>query len=325
MSRRARAAASNGARSACCEDSARACASVSVAPEAARARMASVIHGHRCFGACSRPLLEVCRCRMMSGRVGANRSPWANAPGASRNTPHLSRPYKLPRGEVMLKLGYKASAEQFAPRELLEFAVHAEEVGFDSVVVSDHFQPWRHTDGHAPFSFAWLAALGERTTRAIIGTSVVTPTFRYHPAIVAQAMGDARRALSGARVPGRRHRRIAERGAGDRHRVAGVQGALRPAARGDRADAAPRARGARDLRGRVLPDRARHDLRPPRGRRCRSTSPPPARPRPSSPAASPTASSAPAARRGSSTPRRCCRRSPRGWRRPAAIPAASSA
>jgi coenzyme F420-dependent glucose-6-phosphate dehydrogenase len=89
----------------------------------------------------------------------------------------------------MLRLGYKASAEQFPPRQLLEFAVHAEIVGFDSIMVSDHFQPWRHTDGHAPFSFAWLAALGERTARAIIGTSVVTPTFRYHPAIVAQAIG----------------------------------------------------------------------------------------------------------------------------------------
>jgi len=88
----------------------------------------------------------------------------------------------------VIKLGYKASAEQFAPRPLLDFAVAAENIGFDSVVVSDHFQPWRHTDGHAPFSFAWLAALGERTTRVTLGTSVVTPTFRYNPAIVAQAM-----------------------------------------------------------------------------------------------------------------------------------------
>ena len=65
----------------------------------------------------------------------------------------------------MLKLGYKASAEQFPPRQLLDFAVHAEAVGFDLVMVSDHFQPWRHTGGHAPFSFAWLGALGERTSR----------------------------------------------------------------------------------------------------------------------------------------------------------------
>jgi coenzyme F420-dependent glucose-6-phosphate dehydrogenase len=88
----------------------------------------------------------------------------------------------------VLKVGYKASAEQFAPRPLLEFSVVAEEVGFDSVVVSDHYQPWRHTDGHAPYSFAWLAALGGRTKRVQLGTSVVTPTFRYHPAIVAQAI-----------------------------------------------------------------------------------------------------------------------------------------
>ena len=89
----------------------------------------------------------------------------------------------------MLKLGYKASAEQFAPAELLDFAVHAETTGLDSVWISDHFQPWRHTGGHAPFSLAWLGALGARTSRIVMGTSVLTPTFRYHPSIVAHAFG----------------------------------------------------------------------------------------------------------------------------------------
>ncbi len=88
-----------------------------------------------------------------------------------------------------LRLGYKASAEQFSARELLDFAVAAEEHGFDSVFVSDHFQPWRHSDGHAPFAFSWLAAVGERTRKVLLGTSVNTPTFRYHPAMVAQAFG----------------------------------------------------------------------------------------------------------------------------------------
>jgi coenzyme F420-dependent glucose-6-phosphate dehydrogenase len=88
-----------------------------------------------------------------------------------------------------LRLGYKASAEQFGPRELLDFAVAAEANGFDSVFVSDHFQPWRHSDGHSPFAFSWLAAVGERTRRIALGTSVNTPTFRYHPALVAQAFG----------------------------------------------------------------------------------------------------------------------------------------
>ena len=89
----------------------------------------------------------------------------------------------------MLKLGYKASAEQFPPKVLLEYAVLAEELGFDSVFVSDHFQPWRHTGGHAPFSLSWLGALGARTDHIVMGTSVLTPTFRYHPAVVAHAFG----------------------------------------------------------------------------------------------------------------------------------------
>jgi coenzyme F420-dependent glucose-6-phosphate dehydrogenase len=88
-----------------------------------------------------------------------------------------------------LKLGYKASAEQFGPRPLLNFAVEAEACGFDSVWISDHFQPWRHTNGHAPFALSWLGAAGERTQRVLLGTSVLAPTFRYQPAVVAQAFG----------------------------------------------------------------------------------------------------------------------------------------
>jgi len=88
---------------------------------------------------------------------------------------------------VTIKVGYKASAEQFGPRDLVEFAVLAEQVGLDSVLVSDHFLPWRHTGGHAPFALTWMAAVGERTRRVQIGTSVLTPTFRYNPAVIAQA------------------------------------------------------------------------------------------------------------------------------------------
>ncbi|WP_227462657.1 MULTISPECIES: glucose-6-phosphate dehydrogenase (coenzyme-F420), partial [unclassified Nocardia] len=84
-------------------------------------------------------------------------------------------------------LGYKASAEQFGPRELVELGVLVEEHGLDSATVSDHFQPWRHEGGHAPFSLAWMTAVGERTSRIQLGTSVLTPTFRYNPAVIAQA------------------------------------------------------------------------------------------------------------------------------------------
>src|SRR5208282_538292 len=87
---------------------------------------------------------------------------------------------------------------QFGPRQLLSFSVLAEQAGFDSVFVSDHFQPWKHTDGHAPSALAWLGALGASTSRIVMGTSVLTPTFRYHPSVVAQAFGTL-----GAMFPGR--------------------------------------------------------------------------------------------------------------------------
>lgn len=99
---------------------------------------------------------------------------------------------------MMIRFGYKASAEQFAPRELLGYGVRAEQLGFDSVFVSDHLQPWRHDGGHAPAALPWLGALAAGTERVLIGTSVLTPTFRYHPAVVAQAF-----ATLGCLAPGR--------------------------------------------------------------------------------------------------------------------------
>ena len=87
-------------------------------------------------------------------------------------------------------LGYKASAEQFPPAELLEFALAAERSGFESVAVSDHFQPFRHRGGHAVAALPWLGALAARAGSDLrIGTSVLTPTLRYHPSVVAQAFG----------------------------------------------------------------------------------------------------------------------------------------
>ena len=68
----------------------------------------------------------------------------------------------------MLKLGYKASAEQFGPTRSARISpVSPRRSGSNSVFVSDHFQPWKHTDGHAPNALAWLGALGARTSRAV--------------------------------------------------------------------------------------------------------------------------------------------------------------
>jgi coenzyme F420-dependent glucose-6-phosphate dehydrogenase len=97
-----------------------------------------------------------------------------------------------------LRLGYKAAAEQFAPAQLLSLGVAAERLGLDSVGVSDHFQPFRHVGGHSPASLPWLGALAASTSRVLVGTSVLTPTFRYHPAVVAQAF-----ATLGCLAPGR--------------------------------------------------------------------------------------------------------------------------
>ena len=99
---------------------------------------------------------------------------------------------------MSLSIGYKASAEQFAPAELVDLAVAAEAHGLDSVLVSDHFQPWRHEGGHAPFSLAFMSAAGARTERVVLGTSVLTPTLRYNPAVIAQAF-----ATMGCLFPGR--------------------------------------------------------------------------------------------------------------------------
>lgn len=98
----------------------------------------------------------------------------------------------------MLRFGYKASSEQFAPRHLADLAVLAEDSGFDSVFISDHLQPWRHDGGHAPAALPWLGAVAARTSRVTLGTSVLTPTFRYHPGVIAQAF-----ATLGCLAPGR--------------------------------------------------------------------------------------------------------------------------
>src|ERR1700759_1115301 len=88
---------------------------------------------------------------------------------------------------MSVRIGYKASAEQFGPKPLLDFSVEAEQRGLEIIAVSDHFQPWRHHGGHAPAAWPWLAAVGQAPQDAVIGTSVLTPTLRSHPSIVAQS------------------------------------------------------------------------------------------------------------------------------------------
>jgi coenzyme F420-dependent glucose-6-phosphate dehydrogenase len=99
---------------------------------------------------------------------------------------------------MTVRYGYKASAEQFGPGALLDFSAQAEAVGLEIVAISDHFQPWRHHGGHSPAALPWLGAAAQRTRTVTLGTSVLTPTLRYEPAVVAQAF-----ATLGCLAPGR--------------------------------------------------------------------------------------------------------------------------
>ncbi|KQR50857.1 LLM class F420-dependent oxidoreductase [Leifsonia sp. Leaf336] len=83
-------------------------------------------------------------------------------------------------------IGYSAMLEQFHPRDAVELSVAAEQAGFSGVMAADHFQPWVPAQGQSAFVWNVLAALGERTV-GDIGPGVTAPTFRWHPAMVAQA------------------------------------------------------------------------------------------------------------------------------------------
>jgi coenzyme F420-dependent glucose-6-phosphate dehydrogenase len=87
---------------------------------------------------------------------------------------------------IMVQFGWKAGTEQFPPTELLEYAIAAEEAGFDLIDVSDHFNPWSE-EGQSPFTWTWLGAVAARTSRIRLGTGLTCPILRYHPSVIAQA------------------------------------------------------------------------------------------------------------------------------------------
>lgn len=95
-------------------------------------------------------------------------------------------------------IGYAAALEQFHPTELLEYSRQAETYGFTGIMAADHFQPWVPQQGHNAFVWSWMAALGATTTKLSFGPGVTCPSFRYHPAVIAQAA-----ATQAAMTPGR--------------------------------------------------------------------------------------------------------------------------
>ncbi|MFI7078758.1 TIGR03885 family FMN-dependent LLM class oxidoreductase [Micromonospora sp. NPDC049903] len=96
----------------------------------------------------------------------------------------------------MTAIGFHASHEQIHPRALLEAVIHAERVGFDAAMCSDHFAPWSERQGHSGFAWSWLGSALQATDLSF--GVVNAPGQRYHPAIIAQAIGTL-----GAMYPGR--------------------------------------------------------------------------------------------------------------------------
>jgi len=86
----------------------------------------------------------------------------------------------------VIQLGYKLMSEEHGPRVLVANACRAEDAGFDFAALSDHFHPWLEAQGHAPLAWSVLGALAHATRQLGLMTAVTCPTFRYHPAIVAQ-------------------------------------------------------------------------------------------------------------------------------------------
>ncbi|MER5411865.1 LLM class F420-dependent oxidoreductase [Streptomyces virginiae] len=86
----------------------------------------------------------------------------------------------------MVLIGYTMMTEQAGPRELVSHVVGAERAGFDFSVISDHSFPWLESQGHASYAWSVLGAAAQATSRIPLMTYVTCPTFRYHPAVVAQ-------------------------------------------------------------------------------------------------------------------------------------------
>src|ERR1700709_2121118 len=86
----------------------------------------------------------------------------------------------------MTRFGYTLMTEQSGPKDLVDYAVAAENVGFDFEVSSDPYSPWLSSQGHAPYAWSVLGAVAQATSRVEIATYVTCPTQRYHPAGIAQ-------------------------------------------------------------------------------------------------------------------------------------------
>ena len=97
----------------------------------------------------------------------------------------------------MVQLGYALSSEEHGPKDLVRYARAAEEARFSFALISDHYHPWIDRQGQSPFVWAVIGGIAQATERLRLGTGVTCPTFRMHPAIIAQAAATAASMMPG--------------------------------------------------------------------------------------------------------------------------------
>jgi F420-dependent hydroxymycolic acid dehydrogenase len=112
-------------------------------------------------------------------------------PAMASNMSNEATPTSGPQGTTppitSPMVGFMLAHEQFPVPELVKLGVVAEQAGFDLLATSDHLQPWQANELHAGQAWVTMAALGARTKRVWVGPTVTCPTFRYNPAVVAEA------------------------------------------------------------------------------------------------------------------------------------------
>src|SRR5437762_2149245 len=102
----------------------------------------------------------------------------------------------------MIEIGYSLSSEEHAPNDLVHYARRAEEVGFGSAMISDHYHPWIDRQGHSPFVWSVIGGIAHVTKRLRLCTGVTCPIMRIHPAIIAQAAATAATMMPGRFILG---------------------------------------------------------------------------------------------------------------------------
>lgn len=93
----------------------------------------------------------------------------------------VNRPESIASSWLEPQIGFQLAHEQFKVPELVELGIAADRAGFDLLAVSDHFQPWQENEGHSGQAWITMTAIGQKTKRIRMGTTVTCPTFRYNP------------------------------------------------------------------------------------------------------------------------------------------------